>query len=83
VDTAEKSKLPPWKKGRWWAVAVVFLLLSYPALLGPLRYCDGRGWTPPTLWQVLWAPFNWYHDSYLQWWMDLAWEHEGRPFGGM
>jgi hypothetical protein len=47
VDTPEKPRRPSWKRGRWWAVAVVLLLwlsVAYPLSRGPLSYCAVRGW---------------------------------------
>lgn len=34
---------PWWKWKRWWAAVVVWLLVAYPASLGPVFYLFGRG----------------------------------------
>lgn len=42
------SKLPRpfWKRKRWIAAVVLFLVLAYPASFGPFMYCIVRGWLP-------------------------------------
>jgi hypothetical protein len=35
---------PFWKRKRWIAVAVLWLMVAYPASVGPVAYANARGW---------------------------------------
>ena len=83
---SDAARKPFWKRKRWIAVAVLWLVLAYPLLCGPLRYAVIRGWLPRSseplvVWPGL-APSRlpiagdlfW---SYHWWWVALAYEQEG------
>lgn len=38
------SEIPFWKRKRWIAAAVLWLVFSYFAALGPIVYSRARGW---------------------------------------
>lgn len=40
---------PIWKTVRRWAAVILLLAIGYPLSLGPVFYCLGRGWIPPSL----------------------------------
>jgi hypothetical protein len=61
VNTPEK---PPrrrwWQKKRWWAAALVIVSpVSYAVSLGPVRYCNCRGWVSPKAEVVAYSPMFW------------------------
>ena len=87
MDTPEKPKRPSWKRKRWWAAAVLLLLVAYPASVGPIGYGFGRGWVPsnialayvapmtalfgPSEYSPVGAAFN----DYADWWYVLGRQH--------
>ena len=72
-----------WKKKRWWAAVVLLLIIAYPASLGPLTYCFGRGWITSTaiapyvkpVTRRLPLPARRMFMEYLGWWRDLGFRH--------
>jgi len=50
----------PWyRKKRWWAAALLWLAVSYPASLGPVGYARGyyqRGYNPPVFYTPILPP---------------------------
>ena len=51
--TSPASHRPFWKRKRWIAAAVLWLLFAYPLSLGPAIYMNGRGWIPASVVPVL------------------------------
>jgi len=55
----EPAPKPFWKRKRWIATAVLWLLLAYPLGFGVISYADGRHWVSPDLYgplQTLYFP---------------------------
>ncbi|MDQ3332301.1 MAG: hypothetical protein M3552_16900 [Planctomycetota bacterium] len=49
-----------WKRKRWIAAAVLWLVLAYPLGFGVIPYADGRHWVPPEWYgplRTLYLPF--------------------------
>ena len=44
---------PRWRKKRWAAVIVLWLVVAYPLSLGPAIYLNARGWVPAAVVPVL------------------------------
>ncbi|MBA3312480.1 MAG: hypothetical protein M3552_09545 [Planctomycetota bacterium] len=40
---------PFWKRKRWIAAAVLWLVFAYPVSVGPAVYANGRGWLPASV----------------------------------
>lgn len=71
------------RRKRWVAAGLLWLLLTYPASLGPACYGFGRGWLPAssnaTL-EAVYAPLDnpvghWLLDGYADWFFDLGARH--------
>jgi hypothetical protein len=45
-----------WKRKRWIAAVVVWLVVVYPLSVWPVAYAVGRGWLPITFVQAFYAP---------------------------
>ena len=43
------ARRPWWKRKRWVAAGLLWLLLAYPLSVGLLAYADGRGWVRRSL----------------------------------
>ena len=56
MDTPDKMARPWWRKKRWWALSVLWLLIAYPVSLWPLSYAIGRGWLPATTRSDVYGP---------------------------
>lgn len=39
-----KPRGPWWRKKRWWAAAVLWIIAAYPLSFGPVFYARGAGW---------------------------------------
>lgn len=83
---ADPPRRPLWKRKRWIAAAVLWLVVPFPLLCGPLRYAVIRGSLPKSsesmfVWPGLaprrlpfvGRPFATYH----WWWGALAYEQDG------
>ena len=77
-----------WKRRRWVAAIVLWLLVAHPLSIGPLSYSDTRGWipgwdegpavifaAPPGVIVFCDLPPREAFLAYLDWWDDLAHEH--------
>jgi hypothetical protein len=76
---------PWWKRKRWWAAGLLWLLVMYPLSIRPVAYLEARFGLP----QGFWLPYvpllagqeqsPELRDAtilpYLQWWADLALRH--------
>ena len=47
------ARRPWWKKKRWAAALVLWLLVAYPLSVGPAGYANARGWLRPPVIAVL------------------------------
>lgn len=56
MDTPEKPQRSWWRRKRWLGGIALLLCISYPASIGPLFYCSGRGWVPAEVHSVLVRP---------------------------
>lgn len=82
----EPSVRPFYKRKRWIAAGVLWLVVAYPLSSGPVAYCWDRGWLPNGVYQTLyWKPLSLLplrtngmtgYPLYVQWWVDLAHDHE-------
>ena len=58
--TTLAPRKPFWKRKRWIAAAVLWLVIAYIASEGPVWYAVQRGWLP---WRVQWAwPSHYIHE---------------------
>ncbi len=44
---------PFWKRKRWIAAAVLWLVVAYPLSLGPVVHAEVRGWVPALVTELL------------------------------
>ena len=82
--TDRKPKRAWWRRKRWWAPGLLWLLALYPPSVGPACYFTARGWvSAPTLLTV-YAPVAAYKDTeyfgkwflaYTTWWSKLGDRH--------
>lgn len=49
---------PWWRKKRWLAAGLLWLVLAYPLGRGPAAYAVVRGWLPVAYEQTLYAPLE-------------------------
>lgn len=83
-DGMDAARKPWWKRKRWIAVAVPWLVVAYPASVGPLLYIDARGWVSRSLYPVIRAAYRPFLTAlgpkpainpFCEWWLDLARRH--------
>lgn len=55
-SSERQSRKPWWRRKRWFAVTVLWLLLTYPLSLWPFAYAVGRGWFSETFGSAIYAP---------------------------
>ena len=81
----ETDRRPRWRKTRWRAAGLFWLLASYWASIGPLVYGVRRGWVPvdvyakahyPVYTALDLTPFAGLHADYVLWWINLGYRHE-------
>lgn len=49
---------PWWKRKRWHAFILFWLVIAYPCSIGPAHYAAGRGWAP--VWTLkIYTPLVW------------------------
>lgn len=78
--TLPASQRPVWKRKRWIAAAVVWLVVVYPLSAGPVFYATVRGWFPYSCYAGYCAPAHAlgyavcgeYYGAYLGWWWDVS-----------
>jgi hypothetical protein len=77
------SQRPFWKRKRWIAAAVLWLVVAYPVSMGPLVYADVMGLVPEeaSLFYAAYIPVFWIAEltgceaglqAYVDWWEALA-----------
>ena len=73
---------PFWKRKRWIAAAVLWLVVAYPVSEGPALYAEYRGWIPftpiylPLESAERWVPGLWtFRWQWSQHWTTLAIRH--------
>ena len=54
---------PWWKRKRWIAALVLWLVIAYPLSLWPVAYLVGRGWLPVTPVKAAYAPVSFVADA--------------------
>lgn len=75
-----------WRKKRWQVAVAGWLLLPvvWPLAVGPLAYCERRGWIAeewlertyrPVYLALARTPLLPAHDAYLAWWRDRGEMH--------
>jgi hypothetical protein len=84
---AETPRKPFWKRKRWIAVAVLWLVVMYPLSVGPACYSRNRGWLGPEFWNV-YLPvmiaiesipgLGPSYDAYIHWWSGMGTDHASR-----
>lgn len=47
-----------YRKKRWWAAALLWLALSYPACRGPVAYAAARGWFSRSAADAFYVPLD-------------------------
>ena len=77
---------PFWKRKRWIAAAVLWLMVAYPLSTGPAAYAIERGWIAPFgRVNAIWLPVMTVCERigmmpryirWCQWWSDLARQHD-------
>lgn len=73
---SDEPTRPWWRMKRWWAAAALLAVAGYLASLGPLAYCEARGWLGPTAAARLRTPAE-LHTRYVHWWQWRGWTHAG------
>ena len=56
ASMTEPVQTPWWKRKRWIAAMVVWLIVAYPLSIWPAGYLVGRGWLPVAQANVAYAP---------------------------
>jgi hypothetical protein len=88
----ELPRKPFWKRKRWIAAAVLWLVIWYPLSVGPLEYVFARDWISQSAVEWL-IPFYWplvalansdtppgdVFSSYAAWWRELGYRHRASP----
>ena len=57
----DAPRKPLWKRKRWIAAAVLWVVIAYPLSLGPVAYANARGWVPPPAvrcFEVMYSPLD-------------------------
>lgn len=72
----DEPKRPWWRRKRGWAAGSVLAVAAYLASLGPLAYCEARGWLGPAVAERLRTPADLY-SRYVSWWRLRGWDHGG------
>ena len=84
--TAPPPRRPWWKRKRWAAAAVLWIVVAYPLCAGPALYCHARGWLSSDLYNAAFnTPLNYalrnpFGDAigftaYIAWWARLGLRH--------
>ena len=82
----DEPKQPWWRKKRWWAAGLIWLVVAYAVGYGPLVYAVSRQWLTSPVAAALFIPAELvsrgtgYEDamrSYARWWMVKALQDEG------
>ena len=78
-------RCPFWKKKRWWAALLLWLLILYPLSSGPLTYAAARGLLPGSIVRAAVLPLhlacrlspavNDLFGLYTPWWYELGKRH--------
>jgi hypothetical protein len=78
----EAPRKPFWKRKRWIAAGVLWLVIAYPVSEGPARYAEMRHWIPftpaylPLETAEQWVPGYWtFRWQWKQYWETLAYNH--------
>ena len=82
----DAPRKPFWRRKRWIAAAVLWLVVAYPLSLGPAFYCVGRGWLSDSddIATAFYKPLVYVstltgqHDrigEFGQWWFNLGERH--------
>jgi hypothetical protein len=87
--TSPAPQRPFWKRKRWIAAAVLWLVSMYPLSLGPAFYCVGRGWLSagddvatafykPLVYVARWTGQHDRIGDYGKWWMTVGDRHSAQ-----
>jgi len=77
-----------YRRKRWWASALLWLVVTYPLLLGPLQYAHVRGWVSAELLTAVDRPASLVPPRvkvrtgfarWMVWWQDRAFAAQGQP----